>query len=483
MTIGKRIAAGFGLALLVLFVIGGLALWRTSSLIKVNRSVLHTNNVLLALESLLSTMKDAETGQRGFLVTGEEPYLEPYQKATGEVSDRLATLRGLIADNTGQQARLLELDTAIKEKMTQLKLALDTYKNKGPQAAIEIIKTDEGKKTMDSVRRIIGEMMGEENRLLTERSNLAEASTWGSYVMIGAGTCAAGVVLVVVLLTTVRAVTGPLSEAVAQLSSASVELLASTVQQASGAQEQAAAVTQTVTTVNEVTQTAEQTSQRAQGVGEVVQRSVEISRGGRRAVDDSFTAQSVLKEKIESTAENILALAEQAQAIGEIIASVTDIAEKTNLLALNAAIEASRAGEHGRGFTVVASEVKTLAEQSKKSTTEIRRILGEIQKATNSAVLSTEDVTKGVAAAMKVATEASETIKTLSDALSEVAQSASQIMASAGQQAAGMNQIHQAMKNIDQVAKQNLSATRETEQSARNLTSLGGQLAALNGAH
>ena len=109
-----------------------------------------------------------------------------------------------------------------------------------------------------------------------------------------------------------------------------------------------------------------------------------------------------VQEQVETTAENILALAEQAQAIGEIIATVNDIAEQTNLLALNAAIEASRAGEHGKGFAVVAGEVKALADQSKKATAQVRQILGEIQKATNKAVLSTEEVTKGVAAAIQV---------------------------------------------------------------------------------
>src|SRR5207245_1805432 len=189
----------------------------------------------------------------------------------------------------------------------------------------------------------------------------------------------------------------------------SAEILASTTQQAAGAQEQAAAVSETVSTVTQVTQTADQVAQRAKGVGQTVQRTLEIGKEGRKTVADSIAATEKVQEQVETTAQNIVALAEQAQAISEIIATVNDIAEQTNLLALNAAIEASRAGEHGKGFTVVAGEVKALADQSKTATTQVRQILGEIQKATNSAVLATEEVTKGVVTATKVADQAAET--------------------------------------------------------------------------
>jgi PAS domain S-box-containing protein len=271
-------------------------------------------------------------------------------------------------------------------------------------------------------------------------------------------------------------------EAVNKLASASAQILTSTTQQAAGAQEQAAAVSQTVTTVDEVTQTSAQAAQRAKNVGEIAQQNLDIGKAGRKAVEDSIAAMNNLKSQVEATAENILMLAEQAQAIGEIIATATDIAEQSNLLALNAAIEASRAGEHGKGFSVVASEVKALADQSKKATTQVRQILGQIQKATNTAVVSTEAVTRGVASAIQVGGQTGDTINTLVDTLTHTAQAAAQIVASASQQATGMAQIHQAMKNLDQVAKQNLVATRQVEQAAQNLNALGTQLAELSAA-
>jgi methyl-accepting chemotaxis protein len=495
MTIGTRITIGIGLSLAILVVIGflsydGLIRLRDAnrSTLETNRHVAHTHEVLGQLEAFLSALKDAETGQRGYLLTGEEPYLDPHRAALGQIDENLKHLRTLTADNALQQRRLDAIAPLVSKKLAELKETIDLRKSKGFEAAAEVVKTDRGMKVMDELRKLSQEMRATEEELLARRNAEAEASAQAAeatarsaifMLVVGVSVLCVLVILGGWLL--VRSVTGPVREAIGRLTSTNAELLASVQQQASSAQEQAAAVAQTVTTVDEVMQTADQTAERARAVGDAFGRTLEVGKSGRRAAEQSAAALGTVQGQVEGTASNILALAEQAQAIGDIIATVNDIAEQTNLLALNAAIEASRAGEHGRGFAVVAGEVKALADQSRKATGQVRQILGQIQKATNTAVLSTEEVTRGVATASQVATGAGETIASLADALGETARSATQIVASAGQQATGMAQIHQAMRSLDEVARQNLASTRQVEQAARDLNVLGTQLGRLIG--
>jgi len=267
-----------------------------------------------------------------------------------------------------------------------------------------------------------------------------------------------------------------IADTATNLAAAAAELLAGSTQQSASAQEQAAAITQTVSTVDEVQQTSEQAAGRAKSVAQSAQRAADIGKAGRQAIEDSMAAMTSVKEQTEEIAERILALAERAQAIGEIIASVNDIAEQTNLLALNAGIEAARAGEHGSGFAVVAREIKDLADQAKKSTTQVRDILGEIQKATNGAVIVTEEGTKSVNSTIRAVNQASETIGSLATIIDEAAGAAQQINASAGQQAIGMAQVKQAMRDINEATSQSLAATRQTEKAAQDLNALGARL-------
>ncbi len=262
-----------------------------------------------------------------------------------------------------------------------------------------------------------------------------------------------------------------------QLASSSAELSAAASQLASGAAETATAVSETTATVEEVKQAAEVASEKAKYVSESAQKASQAAQGGKKAVDESIEAMKRIQEQIGFIAENIVSLSEQSTAIGEITATVTDIAEQSNLLAVNAAIEAARAGEQGKGFAVVAQEVKSLAEQSKQATGQVKSILSNIQKGINAAVMLTEQGSKAADAGVKQSGVAGESIQTIvATSVAEAAKAATQIAASNQQQLAGMEQIASAMENIKQATTESASSTKQTESTARNLHELSENL-------
>jgi methyl-accepting chemotaxis protein len=276
-----------------------------------------------------------------------------------------------------------------------------------------------------------------------------------------------------------RQITTEIKEGVNILAASAGEILASTSQVASSAAQTASAVNETTATVEEVKQTTELSVQKARYVSDSSQKSLDVSRNGRKSVEEAVQKMSRIREQMETIGESIVNLSEQSQAIGEIIATVNDLAEQSNLLAVNAAIEAAKAGEHGKGFAVVAQEVKSLAEQSKQATAQVRTILNDIQKATNAAVMATEQGSKAVEAGEKQSAEAGESIRTLADSIAESANAAAQIGATSQQQMVGMDQVVLAMESIREASNLSVTGTQQAEQSAQNLNELGQRLKGL----
>jgi len=257
------------------------------------------------------------------------------------------------------------------------------------------------------------------------------------------------------------------------LAASSSEILAASTQVATGAVQTSVSITETSTTVEEVRQAAQLSSQKAMEVSENAHHVSQISQDGQNAVEETIHGMDHVRQQMELIAQTIIRLSEQSQSIGGIIASVNDVADQSNLLAVNAAIEAAKAGEQGKGFAVVAQEIKSLAEQSKKATSQVRTILFDVQKATSAAVMAAEQGSKAVEAGVKQSVHTREAIKVLTDSTRDAANVATQILASSKQQLIGMDQIGVAIKTINQAGNENAASMKQVKQSAQDLNELG----------
>jgi methyl-accepting chemotaxis protein len=273
-----------------------------------------------------------------------------------------------------------------------------------------------------------------------------------------------------------HALTSQLRQAAGDIASAASEILAATSQQAASASQQVAAVTQTSATVEEVKLIARHSDEQATRVAQDGQAALTLAREGTATIEETIQGMGQIRDCVESIAQTIMALAEQTQAIGAITTSVSEIADQSNLLALNAAIEAARAGEQGKSFAVVAQNVRALAERSKLATVQVREILSEIQKASNAAVMVTEEGTRRVELGSGLVSRAGDLIHRIAAEVESGTQTNVQMASGARQSSSGLDQVVQAIGSIQQATQQTLSSTRQAERAAQDLTSLAGTL-------
>ena len=563
-SVGTKIAAGFGLVLLISMIVGAVAYRATTELISASERRKHTYEVLLLLNEVLSLLKDVEIGQRSYALVGDPAYLQLYTTSIDRIRPRMRDLRAITADNPNQQKRLDALEPLVDERLDLAVKTVDLLRSGNTEAGVALVRSGRGRMLMDRIRRMMGDITTEEEALLEQRVAAAERNARTVKLVILIGTLAALIVAALAGFLISRDIAVPLrqltvvadhitrgdlsassptgerndevgllarafnrmtvslremaaaAEGIASgdlrsavepqsasdvlgnafarmtvdlrsqiqslmeganlLGTASAEIVAATSQLAAGATQSAAAVTETTTTVEEVRQTAQLASDKAKQVADTAQKAAQISLAGRKSSEDVAAGMNPIRQQMDAVAGSMVRLSEQSQAIGQIIASVEDIATQSNLLAVNAAIEAAKAGEHGKGFGVVAQEVKSLAEQSRQATNQVRTILGDIQKATSAAGMATEEGSKAVEAGVRQTQAAGNSIESLAVSVNEAAQAATQISASSQQQLVGVDQVAGAMDSIRQASSQNVAAARQLEVAARNLNDLGQRL-------
>ncbi|CAN5684645.1 hypothetical protein BH23GEM10_BH23GEM10_02860 [soil metagenome] len=474
MTISRRIIMGFVIAAALVVTIAAIGVWALRDTADSYRAAIASERqVLLRAVDARGGLRNANVAFLRALIDNQPMHRIARDSAIAGTRQTVTELMAASDESRAQRWNEVLRLLAAWENVSSQVMASYSAGNVEAGARLRDEQIQPLREQLEAAFANAMEQATTDTDALVERADdTADASELAAYIALAFALV--GLILTGYFLN--RAIATPLRETSTILATSAAEILATTTQQASGATESLAAVTQTAATVDQVVQTAEQSAERARGVATSAQRAVDIGRQGRQAVEASITAMDEVQEQVGDIGERIVALADQAQAIGEIISTVNDLAEQTNMLALNAAIEAARAGEQGKGFAVVAGEIKNLAEQSKSGTLRVRQILEQVQRATTAAVSSTEEGNRSVTAVTQQVRESGETIRQLSDAVGAASQAAAQISASAGQQSTGMAQIRQAIGNIQQASQQNLAATRQAEGAAQELHRLGSRL-------
>ncbi len=230
---------------------------------------------------------------------------------------------------------------------------------------------------------------------------------------------------------------------------------------ATRAQDQSKTVVVTSDVLNQMAVSIQDVAASAQAVSETAQQTSDAAQSGSNAVRLSVTGMQKIRDKVFETAAKIRELGDHSTEIGKIIQVIDDIAEQTNLLALNAAIEAARAGEHGKGFAVVADEVRKLAERSGKATKEIADLIGNIQRGTENAVTAMEDGTDEVEAGAKLAEDAGKALENILKTVEKTYDQVQSISAAAEEISASSMEVVNAMESVSSITEENSASTQE----------------------
>jgi methyl-accepting chemotaxis protein len=588
MNLRRKILLAFGVPTIITVIVGIVAFAALNQGLNTQSQVNHADQVIAETNALLTAVVNAETGERGYIITRKPSFLAPYTAGNKAILQTAAGLRSLLQDRSAQLSRVQRILALHRQWLSKAAdPEIHAALTGGVAAAAPLVAGLTGKHIVDQQRAVISALLTAEQRLRDNRVASSNSASRRARITLIAGV---GLVVLMGLLiglllskrmsddagavtraakslaagdTAVRAevrgrdelaemaqafngmaeqlieasekerelreglqravaeysqfatrvasgdltasvavngagdlqvlsenlnamvaglaeISGRVRGGVQEMRSATSEILAAVSQHTVSANEQSAAINETTATVDEVRAASEQAAEKANEVAEQAEISFEVSDQGTQAVATITNAMQEIRERVDAIARDILLLSEQTQQIGEITATVSDLADQSNILALNASIEAAKAGEHGKGFAVVATEVRNLAEQSKGATVQVRRILGDIQHATSAAVLATEQGTKVVEQGLELSSQAGERFLSLAETIREGSNAAKQIAASAQQQKVGMDQIAQAMKDINESTLQFVAGAKQAQQAAEDLNELSRELDAVS---
>ncbi len=274
----------------------------------------------------------------------------------------------------------------------------------------------------------------------------------------------------------IRRIISQIAQTSEQVSASAVELQANSAQMAAGAEEVAAQAVTVATAGEEMSATSGDIAQNCQMASEGSQQASAAAVSGVQVVDETIKVMNSIAERVMSSAKAVESLGSRSDQIGQIVGTIEDIADQTNLLALNAAIEAARAGEQGRGFAVVADEVRALAERTTRATREIGEMIKAIQQETKGAVIAMEEGVSEVAKGSEKATDSGRALEQILQQINDVNMQIHQVATAAEEQTATTSEISSNMHQITEVVDKTSRGAKASASEASHLSTLADDL-------
>lgn len=477
MKLRQRVLLGYLVPLVLLLGAMGLVFVNLQKTNQIAAMRSNSEQVQFLAQQAMLDLVELQHGTMSYILYKNPVSHQSFQFNLGELSDNMEVLNDILTD-VQQKEILRDFEQTANALVVILKTQLDLVDAGKPEEAVAMVRTSgiNESKTLEELWKRFKQ--GEDkivdtlNRSEEDSRNMVANSI--IYGMLGA--IALSVTIGVWLAGTVSR---RITDNATQLSSAASEIAATINQHERTARQQAAAANETSTTIEELSVSSRNSAEQAAAAAAVTEKAGIATMQGDSTTRKAVEAMGGLKDKIGAMAEHILHLGEQTGQIGSIATVLKDLAGQINMLALNAAVEAARAGEHGKGFAVVAGEIRKLADESKKSAEQTALLVADVQKATNSSIMMTEEGSHTVTDVTKLVQQVAELFGNLAGLAGSANENAQQVVLNIKQQSSAFSQVVEAANSIASGAKDTSAGISQTKIGVQKLNEAAEDLKAI----
>ncbi len=413
----------------------------------VQKAIIETNKIAISGSNMVAN-------NRAFLLSKKPEFLELYQKNWQNFQQASAILeREQIVTEPEQKQRFEEMKKIGQEYERYVNQIFTFVKNGNSQAAMDLFNSGIGTRALADFLKLTSDFTERETQKLAQENMAAKKTLELAVNLLIFGSVFSAITALVIAWVISSVVSNKISQSASSIDKSAGEINRAVSTQEKITNSQMISVNETTTSMEELGASAKQAAQQADISATGAQQLLNLAQSGNQLVATTLAEMAQTKRKVQGIAEQTLRLSERTNQIAIISQLVSDLANQTNMLALNAAVEAVRAGEAGKGFSVVALEIRKLADESKKSADKINNLVRDIQESSSTTVIVTQHGIQSVGNTEKLAQQTADSFNIMAEKIKEIVISSQQISLNAKQQASAIEQVAIAMNNLHQTAQ------------------------------